>query len=213
MLGGQTKRLLQAASAAVVLLPAASASSADFDWSGFYAGGHIGLGLADGTYFVDTNDIFFDRTYEFSADALRFGILGGYNHVAERVLVGIEADVSFGEADDSFSVISNFNIEPEANLRLRFGLPHEHFLPFVTMGAALAVGNSKDVALGGESRLHPGVVAGTGLEIALTGGIALRGEYLFQSFGKAIYEFGEFDDKAQWDEHVVRAAMTYKLNR
>jgi outer membrane immunogenic protein len=195
-----------------ILLPAANASSADFDWSGFYAGGHIAQSWADGRYYVEPLG-----TFGFDADALKFGVLGGYNHVTHGILVGIEADVSFGEADAAFSVIDDFDIEPEVTLRLRFGLPHERFLPYVTVGAAIADADASDVNFGNDSKQHLGLAAGAGLEFALTDAIALRGEYLFESFGKATYEFADrftnFDDTAGWDEHILRTGVTYKFNR
>ncbi len=191
-----------------ILLPAVNASSADFDWSGFYAGGHIAQSWADGRYFVDPLD-----TLGFDADALRFGVLAGYNHVTDGILVGIEADISFGEADDAFSVIDDFDIEPEATLRLRLGLPLERFLPYVTLGAALADADSSDVVFGNASELHLGLAAGAGLEFTLTDAIALRGEYLFETFAKATYEIANFNDTAEWDEHVLRFGMIYKFHR
>jgi outer membrane immunogenic protein len=182
--------------------------SASYDWSGFYAGGHIAQSWADGRYFVDPLD-----TFGFDADALRFGVLAGYNHVTDGILVGIEADISFGEADDAFSVIDDFDIEPEATLRLRLGLPLERFLPYVTLGAALADADSSDVMFGNASELHLGLAAGAGLEFTLTDAIALRGEYLFETFGIATYEIANFNDTAEWDEHMLRVGMIYKFHR
>ncbi len=191
-----------------ILLQAANASSADFDWSGFYAGGHIEQSWAGGRYDVDPLG-----TFDFDADALRFGVLAGYNHVTDGILVGMEADASFGKAGAAFSVIDDFGIGPEASLRLRLGLPRERFLPFVTLGAALAGADSHDPIFGSDSELHLGLAAGAGLEFALTDNIALRGEYLFETFGKATYEIADFNDTAAWDEHVLRIGVTYKFNR
>ncbi len=159
-------------------------------------------------YYVDPLD-----TFGFDADALRFGVLAGYNHVTDGILIGIEADISFGEADVAFSVIDDFDIEPEATLRLRLGLPWERLLPYVTFGAALAHADASDVIFGDASELHLGLAAGAGLEFALTDAIALRGEYLFESFGKNTYEIDDFDDTAEWDEHVLRAGVIYRFNR
>ena len=189
-----------------ILFPAANVASADFDWSGFYAGGHIDQSWADGRYYVDPLG-----TYSFDADALRFGVLAGYNHVTDGVLVGIETDVSFGKAGAAFSVIDDFGIGPEASLRLRLGLPQERFLPFVTLGAAFADADSRDPMFGNDSELHLGLAAGAGLEFALTDAIALRSEYLFETFGKATYEIANFNDKAEWDEHVLRAALIWRF--
>ncbi|MGQ0484230.1 MAG: outer membrane protein [Hyphomicrobiales bacterium] len=182
--------------------------SAPYDWSGFYAGGHIGQSWAEGRFFVDTVG-----SFGFEADTLRFGVFAGYNHVTDGILLGIEADISFGEADDAFSVIDDFDIEPEATLRLRLGLPEERILPYVTLGVALADADASDVNFGNASELHLGLAAGVGLEFALTHAITLRGEYLFESFGKTTYEIASFNDTAEWDEHVLRAGVTYKFNR
>lgn len=182
--------------------------SAPYDWSGFYAGGHLGQSWAEGLYYVEPVG-----TFGFDADALKFGVLGGYNHVTSGILIGIEADISFGEADDAFSLIDDFDIEPETTLRLRLGLPLERFLPYVTLGAALADADSSDVVFGNASELHLGLAAGAGLEFILTDAIALRGEYLFETFGKATYEIANFNDTAEWDEHVLRVGIIYRFHR
>ena len=182
--------------------------SAPYDWSGLYAGGHIAQSWIDGNYYVDPVG-----NFGIGAEAFRFGVFGGYNHVTKGMLVGIEADASFGEANDSFSVIGDFAIGPEASLRLRLGLPLERFLPYVTLGAALADADSSDVVFGNASELHLGLAAGAGLEFALTDAIALRTEYLFETFGKATYEIANFNDTAEWDEHMLRVGVIYKFHR
>lgn len=210
--GSMSMNRLLLTAALVAGLQASGAFAADiddstpYDWSGFYAGGHIGQSWAGGHYFVDPVG-----TFAFDADALRFGVLAGYNHMTDGILIGIEADISFGEADDAFSVIDDFDIEPEATLRLRLGLPLERFLPYVTLGAALADADSSDVLFGNASELHLGLAAGAGIEFALTNAIALRGEYLFETFGKATYEIASFNDTAEWDEHILRAALIWRF--
>lgn len=204
---------LQAASA----LAADTDVSAPYDWSGFYAGGQIGGAVVDGEYFLDTNDILLDRTYELSGESLRYGVLGGYNCNFDNVLAGIEASASFGGSSDSFPIIADYRIESEMLLRLRLGLPWKRMLPYASLGAALAGGKSRDVSLGSETAWHLGLTAGAGLEYALTDRIALRGEYMFASYGKATYEFSDannnFDDTAHWDEHSFRAAVIWRFGR
>jgi len=173
--------------------------------------------MLDGEYFLDTNDVFFDRIYDLSGDSLRYGVLGGYNHAGDHVLIGVEAGASLGGSDDSFPIIEDYRIESEALLRLRLGLPWKRLLPYAALGAAVANAKSRDTSLGSETAWHLGLTAGAGLEYALTDTITLRGEYVYASYGKATYEFSDgtnnFDDTAHWDEHDIRAALIWRFGR
>ena len=101
------------------------ASAADLDfmpppppfvptWQGFYVGGHVGYGEFDAEVRQEIDFFEFDEeTEEFddgifntfvsslSGDGLIGGVQGGYNWQVNRIVLGIEGDVSFADWSDS----------------------------------------------------------------------------------------------------------------
>ena len=77
-------------------IPAKAASSAVFDWTGFYLGGHAGYGsgsFGPGTHPLPLQGALFPP----SITGMIGGYQAGYNYqLANRVVLGAEADVSFG---------------------------------------------------------------------------------------------------------------------
>src|SRR5258708_3154753 len=68
-------------------------ASTQFDWTGFYVGGHVGYtrGHAEVTV-ADPDPIQFSKSF----GSLAGGLQGGYNYVLpSRFLLGVEADASF----------------------------------------------------------------------------------------------------------------------
>ena len=129
------KKILVAAAAAFAVASGAligQASAADLDfmpappppvfvptWAGFYIGGHVGYGEADFDSRVDLD--YFDSinaarndSYSFfnslSPDGLVGGIQGGYNWQINRLVLGIEADISFTDWGDSQSSFNSNNV-------------------------------------------------------------------------------------------------------
>ena len=65
-----------------------------FDWSGFYIGGHAGYALGG-----DFTARAAAGTARGDLDGFVGGAYGGYNFQTGNVVLGGEADVSFGEID------------------------------------------------------------------------------------------------------------------
>ena len=175
-----------------------------YSWTGFYSGIHVEYTSVDGNYFADTVGDF-----DIGAEGVKFGTLGGYNYQSGNLVFGLESDSGFGSIKDSNAVIESYKIGLEGTARSRMGFAFNRVLPFVTAGVALAEAKSTDQGVGADSQYHLGLVLGGGLEFAATDHIRLRGEYLFESFGKETYNIGIFNDTAKWDQHVARAAVIW----
>jgi outer membrane immunogenic protein len=195
---------------AIMALSAGAARAADvmsdpaYDWSGFYSGVHFGYAQVDGTYFADTVG-----NEDLDVNGARFGTLGGYNFQSDNIVFGIESATSFGNLSDSTPTIDKFKIGIESTLRARVGVGMDRFLPFISGGAALVKATSNDFGTGKDSNYHLGFVVGGGLEYAVNDNIRIRGEYLYENFGKKTYHIGRFNDTAKWDQHIVRAAVIW----
>ena len=196
--------------AVFMALSAGTARSADvvsdpaYDWTGFYSGVDLGYAWVDGRYFIDPGG-----AVDIKTDGVRFGTLGGYNFQSDNIVFGIESDTSFGTLKDSNIAIDAFKIGIESTLRARVGVSFDRVLPFATAGVALAQASSNDIGIGKDSNYHLGLAVGGGLEFAATDHLRLRGEYLYESFGKETYHIGSFNDTAKWDQQTVRAAVIW----
>lgn len=88
----------------VVEPPAAPA----YDWTGFYAGGHIGAGQAD----VDTR---FNPEFDYSTDTgLLGGVQAGYNVQQGNFVFGIEAELGYMDLSGSDESEGGSEIRPSA---------------------------------------------------------------------------------------------------
>lgn len=177
----------------------------EFDWTGFYAGGHVGYGdpSFDGVFDISESDgsegeiLPEETTYadDLNADGVIGGAQVGYNLQNGNLVFGIEADVSFtdfsdetadGEGDD----IIEADIDFLASLRLRGGLAHDRLLVYGTGGLAYVSGeytiiddkgdvdeNSGDVDID-----SIGGVVGGGLEWAAMDNVSFRVEGLYYFF-------------------------------
>jgi outer membrane immunogenic protein len=138
-------------------------------WAGFYIGGHVGYGEGDFStrtdlrYFDDfdaaENDFYRFRN-SLSPDGLLGGIQGGYNWQINRLVLGIEADISFTDWGDSRSSFNrgdvldlgftgldateyafgstSADIDFLASVRGRLGFAMNNFLLYGTGGVAWA---------------------------------------------------------------------------
>ena len=175
--------------AAVAALATASgamtlqASAADLDfmpppppfvptWQGFYVGGHVGYGEADFEGRADVDFFDFDeQTEEFdltfsesfrrslTADGLIGGVQGGYNWQVNRLVIGIEGDVSFAdwshstvefdEPLDAFGIAANaegitaVEVDMLASVRGRLGMAFGNAMIYGTGGVAWADATAK----------------------------------------------------------------------
>jgi outer membrane immunogenic protein len=180
-----------------------------YDWSGFYAGAHIGYG--DGTADIWTTALdpvgvpYAATAYSsFGSDGALGGVQAGFNMQWDRVVLGVEGEYSASGVKGSFNfdatrpeAIAGGKITALAAIKARAGIAFDRTLLFGTAGYAIGWNEgfannfwskapAVDVATG-KSTLS-GYVVGLGAEYALTDRISLKGEYNYYGFGR-----GDFD--------------------
>lgn len=84
--------LTLAALAAAALSP--SRATAEYRWTGPYAGANAGMGLSSGR--VEDPDCWFCSSDSFSEKLFQLGLHGGYNKQINNVVLGGEAQVDYG---------------------------------------------------------------------------------------------------------------------
>src|ERR1700724_469544 len=190
-MGNVMKRIcIFGSSMGVVLAPCSLAIGADlptslpikapvratiYDWTGFYVGGQVGYGggsLGPGTNPVPDQAVFFPH----SLTGMMSGFQAGYNlQLPNRVVLGVEADVSFASPVDRPKLgLAPFNttLEYAATARGRIGYAFGTILPYVTGGLAWGQSRVNVNAVDGSllsSRLlpHVGWTADLGMEMAV----------------------------------------------
>jgi len=205
-------------------LKAPMRATSQFDWTGFYVGGHVGYSRGNARVnLVDDEPADFKSSF----GTLIGGLQGGYNYVLpSRLLLGIEADMSFPNflaADDAawFRTTTDTDIVEKIDymgtLRGRFGYAFDHWMVYATGGFAWSLGrflqtpgavDDVDKAL----HLHTGWAAGVGAEVAIAPNWIARLEYLYLNFGHADVTFPSGTTAgSSYDVQAIRAGLNYKL--
>lgn len=195
------------------------------DWSGFYLGGHVGYGRG---YARDTlfDPGATDRSNSFGS--LFGGMQIGYNHLLpSRILLGIEADISFPnffEGDDVASTRATAQsvviekIDFISTLRGRLGYAFDYWLIYGTGGFAWSQArflespgavNDEDKVL----RLRTGWALGAGAEVAIGPDWTARLEYLYDRLGNAtaVFPSGTRYESTAIDVHTLRVGLNRQL--
>ncbi len=108
------KRLLIVAAVALIALTGSAFAQGTQGpgWGGFYVGGHGGYGWGDrdGCIAVDTTSPCDsgDEPFDYDQDGWLIGGQIGYNHMFNRVLVGLEADASFASISGEEDFLDEF---------------------------------------------------------------------------------------------------------
>ncbi len=195
-----------------------------YDWTGFYFGGHVGYtrGNAQVTL-ADPMPIDFTSSF----GSLTGGVQLGYNYLLpSRLLLGVEADVSFLDAlaanDVAWSRLTAAadiaeKVDYMATVRARLGYAFPRWMIYVTGGPALSLGrylanpgvtDNVDKLL----HLHVGWAVGVGAEAAIARSWTARFEYLYRDFGRAAVLFPSGTSAASaFDAHSFRVGLNYKL--
>lgn len=196
------------------------------NWSGFYAGGHLGYGRGH------SNDSFADPVIAGPNKALGSlfgGVQLGYNHVLNSgMLLGVEGDLSFPNflsADDV--VRSRYTaqgllaekIDYVGRLRGRLGYAFDNWLVYGTGGFAWSharfietndLTGDEDKVL----RTRTGWVVGAGAEVAIAPDWSTRLEYLYDGFGRAAATMPSgARSETTFDTHTLRVGLNWHLGR
>lgn len=215
-----------AADVAVVnSMPLKAPAIENFDWSGYYAGGHVGYSRGYG------RDVLFDpaRTRaDTSFGSLFGGLQFGYNYLLpSRLLVGIEGDISFPNYLEDGIVVSRptpassvaEKLDFVSTLRGRVGYAFNHWLFYATGGFAWSQARFlEDSNLTGNEdkilRMREGWALGAGAELAIAPGWTARLEYLYDHLGKAggMFPSGIGYESTTVDLYNIRLGLNRKLD-
>src|ERR1700732_4976087 len=196
--------------------------AAIYNWTGFYVGGHVGYGggsFGPGTNPIPDQAVFFPH----SLTGMIAGFQAGYNlQLPNRVVLGVEADVSFASPIDrpKFGLAPfNTTLEYAATARGRIGYAFGAILPYVTGGLAWGQTgvniNAGDGSLLSSQLLpHVGWTAGLGMEMAVGGNWTARIEYDYIDLARRTYGLGDAmlpDLNVGPRIHVIKVGLNYKL--
>ena len=200
VLGGPAEAAELALKAPALKAPALKAV---YDWTGFYVGGHFGYGDASfgpGTNPLPLQGVFFPH----SPTGLIGGFQMGYNRqLANRVVLGVEADASFPSPMDAPRLTPapfNTTVDYVGTLRGRIGYAFGKWMPYATAGFAWGhthVNINDDPANSSEivsSVVHyqTGWTAGIGLEFAVSGNWSAKLEYDHVDLSRQTYDLSAF---------------------
>lgn len=203
------KILIAAMALALLASPAAGEDVGTIDWAGTYVGGTIGYGWGESSV-----DSFGLVTVQEPSGSMA-GLHVGYGHDLGGMLLGAEADLSFGGiryVDTTFGM--NIQSVPlMGTVRARAGLPLDRVMPYVTGGVAIATGRYELAPLDIDmSATHFGWVFGGGAELALTDMISIRAEYLHTWLNAATYTHDlVLPSDTTFQFGTMRAGLSYRF--
>jgi high affinity Mn2+ porin len=232
--GAVMKRIyLIGSGAGIVLAACAPAAAADmslkalafkavYSWTGFYLGGHVGYG--GGSFGPATNPlpeqgVFFPH----SITGLIGGYQAGYNReLANNVVLGVEADVSFGSPHDvPRTVPAPFQTTFDfiATARGRIGYAAGTWMPYVTGGIAWGQTHVNLNDLGAvvppkREIAHVGWTAGIGVEFAVGGNWTAKVEYDYIDLARQTYDLTDVGlPRVNVDPnvHLFKVGLNYRL--
>ncbi len=189
-----------------------------WSWTGFYAGVHAGYAFSNDGSFETTGQVQANintvnaGARPGSVDSDRNGFIGGgqigYNWQMNGIVIGVEADISYVDNEDSVRVVTTVGgvtrnndfrskLDYLGTVRGRLGYAHDKTLLFVTAGLAYGdVEVSGDFSgpatagfnrqfTGSSSGFETGYVVGGGFEHAFTSNWTFKGEYLYYDLGSS----------------------------
>ena len=217
--------------AATALLPVPALAEDERPQSAFYFGGHVGylFGMANATLgdpsggvaAAGGNTVF---------GAMFGGVQGGYEHYfPSRLMLGLEADLSFMGAQDLAQILSyrgtstgnaNEQLEYLGGLRGRVGYAFGSWTPFVSGGFAFAstrfsrtdANTNNEDATPGQWRF--GYSLGAGIDHSLNRRWSTRLEYIYTNLGPRGWGFDSAPSRydTQDEFHRFRIAMNYRFD-
>jgi outer membrane immunogenic protein len=201
------------------LLMASSAYAADieappaaYDWSGLYLGLHAGYLWGD----VDIEEEGAPASSGGDIDGFVGGALAGFNVQFDPVVLGIEADIGWTDADGDGTALPpepdySYELNWNAHVRGRAGFAFDRALIFVAGGLAIADLDIDQEEQEQEGGTYYGYSIGGGIDYAFTDTLIGRIEYLHDDFGDKDYTQNDEEYTADFDTDTVRAAIIYKF--
>lgn len=183
-----------------------------YNWSGFYAGANLGA-----EFLRDTGTNAGLRRKMNSASAFG-GVQAGYNFQNGPWVYGVEADIGYGHPSKTKTFgVNTMKIEQgvSGTVRARAGYAIDRALIYGTGGLAVANFDttvSNGVVSQKADKTRAGWVVGGGVEYAVTNQISVKGEYLYENFGKMDKTFASVGaTRNDLSDHLVRVGVNYKF--
>jgi outer membrane immunogenic protein len=188
-----------------------------YDWTGAYAGGWVGSACVDGT--LTDNSGTPGGTFENSGCGWKGGVVAGYNHQIDSIVIGLEGDWGMSNkiaTNEETAVDFSFAFDHIATLRARLGYAFDDTLLYVTAGGAYATGDVDGIISNVPDHInadHWGWTAGIGMEHAITDNFRLRLDYLYTDLGKSDYQEACCDTTVDLKgEHEIRLGGVWAFN-
>ncbi len=229
----------------------APAPAAAFDWTGLYVGGHLGYATGwsnwsatqgGGTAPSLNGSLDFFNPYDGfeGTGSYALGLQAGYNYMLpSRVVLGVEADVSFPNTLSGSQAISSSQIgqasyqdqvEFSGTVRGRIGYAPGNWLFYATGGFAYSYDQFTRTQIAGTpagGTVQPGDTetlfmqprvggaVGAGVELALTPNWIARLEYLYTGYASRAVDFPTAAQRFDSDLAVqsLRLGLDYRLGR
>ena len=203
-----------------------------YNWTGFYVGGNLGAGVANGPATLGFDNVVSNQT-NFAARSLNGGLQAGANRQTRNLVLGVEGDIQVN--DQSQRDCFDFCLRDQstdfgtrlpwfATLRGRAGYGAGPFLVYGTAGAALGSVETSyrryhfghTFASGIFSEVKSGWTAGGGIETALSEHWTAKAEYLYLDLGRVAHAMPDLvGGNAQFSttirDHIFRVGLNYKV--
>jgi high affinity Mn2+ porin len=218
--------------------PIPYASSSAYNWTGFYAGGHLGVAWGNSSWTaapgITGSTNLFQPIDTFNESGSFFtGIQAGYKYMLPtRVLMGAEIDASFPSfpslAGLTIGGISNFasptlgavsyseTVHASGTMRGRIGYAPGDWLFYATGGFAWTYNQQTLTQLASGTSQSPfiwrlGWAVGAGVEVPVAPHWTARLEYLFTDFGNKNQNFfaGAQPINSDFVQQELRASLNY----
>src|SRR5271170_4661590 len=214
-----------------VKAPPAATTATAYDWTGFYVGMNLGYALGSSRWtateagaatpaLASSLDLFHAFDGFKGIGSYQLGLQTGYNYMLpSRVVVGVEADVSFpnllsGSQNIASPLIGMATyqdlVEFSGTVRGRIGYAPGNWLFYATGGFAYSYDQITRMQIAG---VPVGAAAGAGVELALTPSWVARLEYLYTGYGSRGFVFPDAAQRFDGDLAVqtVRVGLDYRL--
>jgi outer membrane immunogenic protein len=212
--------------------------AAAYDWTGFYAGGHVGYGWATDTETTQVGNVAFPAgsTWTVHSDGVLGGAQAGFNYQIKNLVLGVEGDFSWTDASGSVTLASPLiagvtstataRYSSYATIAGRAGYAWDSWLVYVKGGGAFArVEYGGRTFIPAQPLLVPnpisstlsGWTVGVGLEYGFLKNWSAKAEYDYLDFGTTQRVFitaGAPGPATNIDTHVhmVKFGLNYHLN-
>jgi len=224
-----------AAAASIIAVSFSDTSLADprgyGKWVGIYIGAHIGGTFTD--FKVQGDDGAFDEsgpeTYAFDKSKVVGGVYGGINHQIGTVVVGVDADVSFGDSEKTILEIPSpdnivsAKLGTHGTLTARLGLDLGGWMPYVKAGLGWGrvkvvagdlidgsdVIDEGDVTRASDTRV--GLAIGGGVDVKFTDNLIGRVDYTYMDLGSfSSSNLNNEQFRHSVETHTVRVGISYR---